>query len=126
MKAKIKGKGAHRGKNEGNRPSKKVLLSKNQKVPRAYESLNQALLGLAILLMLPCVPGIVTFITGDIKLKFFSSFSFALSEPLMLRIYQKFKAQARKKHLPACVANNAGMRSHTHADKIDCFIHIKK
>jgi hypothetical protein len=74
----------------------------------------------------PCVPGIVTFITGDIKLKIFSLFSFALSEPLMLRIHQNFKAQAHEKHLPACGANNARERSHTHADKIDRFINIKK
>ncbi len=73
--------------------------------------------------MLPCVPGIVTFITSDIKPKFFPSFSFALSEPLMLRIHQKFKAQAREKHERN---KHASVRSHTHADKIDRFVHIKK
>jgi hypothetical protein len=42
--------------------------------------------------------------------EFFFSFSFTLSEPLMLRIHQKFKAQA----LAGARNTLAGMHSHTH------------
>jgi hypothetical protein len=49
--------------------------------------------------LLPFVPGIVVFINKDIELRILL-FSFALSEPLLFRIHQKFKTQARVTHLP--------------------------
>ncbi len=51
----------------------------------------------------------------------FFLFLLSLFKSLMLRIHQKFKAQARKKTL-ASVCNT---HTHTHVDKIDCFIHVK-
>ncbi len=55
--------------------------------------------------------------------EFFFSFSFTLSEPLMLRIHQKFKAQA----FAGTHNTLAGVCSHTHdTDKIDRFIYIIK
>jgi hypothetical protein len=47
-------------------------------------------------LILPGVPGILTFIEKNIEPLIFYLFSLSLFEPLMLRFHQKFKTQARK------------------------------
>jgi hypothetical protein len=60
----------------------------------------------------------MTFITNEIKPQFFS-FSFALSEPLTFRVYQKFKSQARITRLPVLIL------THTHAEKIDHLMNQK-
>ncbi len=56
---------------------------------------------------MPCVSGIVTFVSNDIEPQFFF-LSFALFKPIMFRIHQKFKAQARVTHLPARITHLPG------------------
>ncbi len=68
--------------------------------------------------LIPCVPWIVAFIPKNIEPLIFYLFLLSLFEPPMLRIHQKFKAQARKNTFRRTF-------SHTYVDKIDHFTHIK-